>query len=283
MLINFNIEKLNVLLSDFYNLTGLTISVWDSDYNQLSYQPHDMPTFCRLIKSTQLGNKRCFECDKELCRKTIETGQPLTHRCHVGLIDTAIPIKFKNHILGFLMFGQAIPSETTEDINSLLKQISSELNLDESLLRESYKHLAKYQSNLIESAANILKMATRYLWLSDLIKIDNNDLIEKIDHYIHTNIYKKITVEDICKEVNISKNKLYSLTKTRLHTTIGDYILKTRLNTAKRLLTDTDLPIYTIAFSIGIAEYNYFTKIFKKNTGFTPSQYRARFPISLNT
>ena len=137
MIINFNIEKLNTLLSDFYALTGLTISVWDSHYNQLSYQPQDMPTFCRLIKSSKLGNKRCFECDKELCSKTIETGQPLTHRCHVGLIDTAIPIKFKNHILGFLMFGQAVEPDSTENLDEKFKKIASELKLDEKMLRES--------------------------------------------------------------------------------------------------------------------------------------------------
>ena len=283
MIINFNIEKLNVLLSDFYTLTGLTISVWDSHYNQLSYQPRDMQTFCRLIKSTKLGNKRCFECDKELCSKTIETGLPATHRCHVGLIDTAIPIKFKNHILGFLMFGQAVPSENNEDLDSKLKKISSELKIDENLLQESYKKLTKYQSNLIVSAANILKMATRYLWLSDLIKIDNDDLVEKIDEYIHANINNKISIEDICNEVNVSKNKLYSLIKTRFHITIGEYILKIRLETAKHLLTTTDLPIYAICDSIGIAEYNYFSKLFKQNTGFTPSQYRARYPLSLNS
>ena len=282
MIINFNIEKLDTLLLDFYKLTGLTISVWDSNFNQLSYQPRDMPTFCRLIKSTKLGNKRCFECDKELCTRTLTTSQPQTHRCHAGLIDTAIPIKFKDTILGFLMFGQATSTETDEELNFMLKKICHELKLEENLLRKAHGDLTKYQPDIVKSAANILKMATRYLWLSDMIKIDNDDLTEKIDEYIRANIDKKITVDSICKQFSISKNKLYSLAQTRLNMTIGNYIQKLRIEAAKNLLTTTDLPIYAICNAIGIVEYNYFTKVFKKQTGLTPLKYRKQFPLSLH-
>ena len=67
MIVNFNLEKLDKLLLDIYKTTGLTVSVWDSQFNQLSYQPKEMPEFCRLIKNTKQGNKNCFCSDKFVC------------------------------------------------------------------------------------------------------------------------------------------------------------------------------------------------------------------------
>lgn len=282
MIINFNVTKLNTLLLDFYRITGLTISIWDSNFNQLSYQPNDMPTFCRLIKNTKLGNKRCFESDKKLCCLSLKTNEPQTHRCHAGLIDTAIPIKFKDSVLGYMMFGQATETESKEEINDQIKKLSSELKLDEGDLRKAHSELTKYQPEIIKSAANILKMATRYLWLADMIKINNDDLTTKIDEYIRANIEKKITIDLLCKEFNVSKNKLYALTKSHLNMTIGNYVQKVRIDMAKNLLTTTELPIYEICSAVGIDEYNYFSKVFKKEVGVTPSQYRKQFPLFLH-
>lgn len=282
MIINFNVKKLDTLLFDFYKLTGLTISIWDSDFNQLAYQPHDMPMFCRLIKDSNIGNKRCFESDKRLCMLSHTTSEPQTHLCHAGLIDTAIPIKFKETVLGYMMFGQIMATESKEELVSRIKKLSSELKIDEKTLFEAHKKLVKYQPDIIKSAANILKMATRYLWLSDMININIDDITNQIDEYIRSNISGKLNIETICQKFNISKNKLYTLTKTRLNMTIGHYIRKTRIDVAKHLLTTTDLPVCEVCNAVGIEEYNYFTKIFKKETGMTPLQYRKHFPLSLN-
>ena len=52
MLVSFDREKLDQLLLDFYKLTGMTVSLWDADYTQLTYQPKEMPLFCKIIKDT---------------------------------------------------------------------------------------------------------------------------------------------------------------------------------------------------------------------------------------
>ena len=44
---------------------------------------------------------------------------------------------------------------------------------------------------------------------------------------------------------------------------------------AKEFLTDTDEPVYTIAERIGVINYTYFCKLFKKYTGYTANEYRA--------
>jgi two-component system response regulator YesN len=56
--------------------------------------------------------------------------------------------------------------------------------------------------------------------------------------------------------------------------TLTDYINKTRLENSKMLLKSSDLPISVVALNVGYTDPNYFVKLFKKQYGVTPSEYR---------
>ena len=277
MIVNFNLDKLNKLLADFYKITGLSISVWDADLNQLCFQPEDMPSFCKQIKSSPQGNKRCFFSDRKICLLSRSAGSPQSHYCHAGLIDTAMPIKFKDHILGYIIFGQVKDEKMNEQSQKIIKKLSKELNLDKDSLYSSYNNLKKYEPDIVKSSANILNLATRYLWLSDMISINENDTVSLIDEYINVNLSDKILITDICKKFFISKNKLYSLIEKNFNMTIGSYIMSKRINKAKNLLVTTDISISEICYMVGISDYNYFGKLFKKHTGVTCGYYRKHF------
>ena len=276
MIVNFNIEKLDRLLHDFYRTTRLTVGIWDADMHQLTYQPKEHSDLCRMIKGVAEGKASCDKCDRELCIQCRETGTAVSQRCHAGLIDMAFPIRFEDEILGYIMFGQAIDEENPPSKEEILR-LENELGLDRAALFSAYSRLKKYDIKSIEAASNILKAATRYLWLSDLIKINKNSSATEIDRYISENISKEISVYDICEHFGMSKNKLYSLSKRHFGTTVGSYILKKRTEEAKHLLVASDKPIYEISALVGISDYNYFTKVFKKFTGVTPHKYRKSF------
>lgn len=280
MLINFNIESLDKLLYDFHSLTGLTISVWDANFNQLSFQPKDMRNFCRIIKQSPEGKLRCLLSDKAVCVECQKAGKPVTHHCHAGLVDTAVPIKFKDSVIGYIMFGQ-IKDDSSDNIEKL-KALSRELQIDFTLLSKGYKELEIYNKDKVAAAANILKMATRYLWLSEYIDIGYNTIASQLDNYIRANIGSKLSVKTICGTLGISKNKLYDITHQHFKKTIGEYVAFARIDEAKKLLTSTDLPINQIAVKVGINDYNYFTKFFKSHVGIPPLKYRKEFPFNLH-
>ena len=273
MLINFNIEKLDKLLYDFYLVTEITISVWDAQFRQLSYQPKEMRNFCRIIKSSPEGNRRCFLSDKQLCIECEKTGIAVSHHCHAGLIDTAIPIKFKNTTMGYIMFGQ-VANKDKKELKSILEKLSNELDLEYDQLFESYNELEAYDEAKISSISNILKTATRSLFLSEYIEIGYNTLASKIDSYIRTHLSDELSVKCLCDEFGISKNKLYETAHQSFKMSIGEYITSARIDEAKQLLSSTDYPITQISAMVGIKNYNYFTKFFKTNVGISPLKYR---------
>ena len=281
MIIQYNIDKIRDFLNDFYKITGLTISIWDSEMNQMAYQPARMADFCRLIKSSPLGKKRCLASDRQVCQQCSKERCSVTHKCHAGLTDTAVPLILDDTILGYIMFGQVrdknFPEITTED----LKRLGADLNLPVSRLLTSYQHLESFDTEIIHSAANILSAAILSLYRDHFIHFTENELVSAIDDYIRKNLADPISIDAICHEFQIKRNRLYSLWNKWFGKTIGEHILELRMKEARNLLVNTDTKISSLCILTGIPDYNYFSKVFKKFYGLSPREYRKQYPVIL--
>lgn len=279
MFVNFNIDEVSSFLHDFYKITGVTVSIWDADFNQLDCEPKNFSHFCTLIKSSTLGASCCLESDKQICLKAKQQRKPVSHLCHAGLLDTAVPILVKDEVLGYIMFGQIINEHNKNQINENLKNLSEKFNIDKNQLEKSLCNVQSSYRNtdFIKSAINIIQVLTRYFSSTNLIIVNESTLLKDIERFIINNISKNITIPLLCNNFHISKNKLYSLFKKYNKLTVYQYITEKRISEAKKLLISTDLTIKEISFSVGIDDYNYFIKLFKKFTNVAPLKYRKTF------
>ena len=98
----------------------------------------------------------------------------------------------------------------------------------------------------------------------------------KITEFLNEHIDEQITVETVTKKFAINRNKLNGIFMNQASMTCHDYLLNLRLDLAKVMLTNTELPINEIGSRVGYPDANYFSKIFKNVTGKTPSQYRGK-------
>lgn len=109
----------------------------------------------------------------------------------------------------------------------------------------------------------------------------NNDIpvasnfIEEAVRYVQNNYKDSICLEDIAKSCGVSKVHLSRKFKEKIGIGLNEYIAIYRLKTAKELLLTRDkMSICEIAFDCGFNDSNYFSWLFKKTYGVTPSQYR---------
>ena len=102
------------------------------------------------------------------------------------------------------------------------------------------------------------------------------DDFSKIAEYLNEHIDEPITVETVTKKFAINRNKLNDIFMKQASMTCHDYLLNLRLDLAKVMLTNTELPINEISSRVGYPDANYFAKLFKNVTGRTPSQYRGK-------
>lgn len=98
--------------------------------------------------------------------------------------------------------------------------------------------------------------------------------VKKALLYIHKNYNKDIQIKDIAAAVNVHPGYLHRIFKDNKGCTIIDYLTRIRIEKAKSLLANTDIQITDLSGYIGISSRQYFSFIFKKYTGLSPSLYR---------
>lgn len=102
-----------------------------------------------------------------------------------------------------------------------------------------------------------------------------NPIVYKVQTYIEHNYAENISIQRLADEHYLSVHYLSHNFKELTGYSPQQYILMNRLACAKELLINTDSPVGDIAFKSGFNDVNNFIRIFKKNTGITPSKYRA--------
>lgn len=92
--------------------------------------------------------------------------------------------------------------------------------------------------------------------------------------FIHSEYSKSLSLDEICNKVGLSKYYFAREFHRISGYTILNYINLTRCENAKRLLSESELSILEIAEFCGYNDQSYFTRIFKRYSGFSPTQYR---------
>ncbi|MDC3418405.1 response regulator [Aquibacillus salsiterrae] len=101
-------------------------------------------------------------------------------------------------------------------------------------------------------------------------------LLLQAKDYMDKYFYQSISLEEVAEQIGISSYYLSKLFKDTFHVTFIDYLTSTRLEKAKELLLDQQLPLKEIALNIGYKDPNYFSRVFKKEIGISPSEYRLK-------
>ena len=92
--------------------------------------------------------------------------------------------------------------------------------------------------------------------------------------YIDKNYQEDINLNKISNYVSLSKNYFCNIFKKETGITIWDYLIRIRMEEAKKMLLETEQKTYEISELVGYDDPSYFGRLFKKYTGFTPIEFR---------
>lgn len=106
-------------------------------------------------------------------------------------------------------------------------------------------------------------------------KVQQNRVLQKIIQTIQTNYAEKITLRSLSNSFYINSAYLGRLFKKNIGLSFNEYLLNIRISNAMKLLKNTTLSVADISEKVGYFDVDYFSKIFKQNTGFTPSDFRT--------
>jgi AraC-like DNA-binding protein len=105
----------------------------------------------------------------------------------------------------------------------------------------------------------------------------NEGYSNKIKEVLLKAVYNKLSLKDIANEVGMSESNLIRTFKKRFNETPFEFIIKSKIDASKLLLTSTDMTVKEIAERFNFTDAHYFSSTFKKYTGLRPSEYKKQY------
>lgn len=238
----FDKGELLVLLRDFYELTGLRTVVFDEWGMDILSYPQQLPDYCRLVRATPQGEMGCRLCDQKACRQARQEKTTWIYPCHAGLIEAITPIQIDGVVVGYLLLSHIVQGTDEQAEWQRAWQLCAGYPIRQEELYRAYRQLPRTPYQRLRAACDLLALSARAL----------------------------------C-QVHMARTALYQLSKETYGCGINESVRRLRIQRAIRLLTTTRLTNNQICQQIGIADYNYFFRVFRRQTGFTPQAYRRQF------
>lgn len=103
---------------------------------------------------------------------------------------------------------------------------------------------------------------------------EQNSHVTRVIRYMYKHLKEKLTLEDIAREVELSKSYINAIFQKYTQHSPMDFFINIKIKEACMLLRTTDLYICEVAQKIGYSDQYYFSRIFKKVVGISPKEYK---------
>lgn len=155
------------------------------------------------------------------------------------------------------------------------------------IYKEAWQKIYEIASTEIStSLARDMKMYAALVSLTtNLIKLEGHvsaqwglkrQNLQNIREYLERHYWERISLDQLAEMFYINKFYLTRLFREEYGISIKDYLIRIRIDQAKKLLRFSNLPIDQVGMECGISNANYFFKVFKKREGISPGSFRRK-------
>lgn len=267
--LRLNVSEMEEIMKLFYDLSGIRIVVIDENFCEILAYPKEKCPFCREIHSKPKLSAICDQCDRESYYESQRRRGLYIYKCHIGLVEATIPLLHYDKIIGYVMFGQITDIKDKNELSEFVAQVNKTYQT-----RCTVKGLKYRSEKQISAAAKLLEICTDYILSKELAAPQNSDAVLRARQYILEHLSEDLSISEICRYANVGRTELYHAFSAEYGMGIAAYIKKKRLGHAYVLLKSTTLSIAAVSDMSGFSDYNYFSRIFKKEYGISPSQMR---------
>lgn len=175
---------------------------------------------------------------------------------------------------------QSCESTPPDYIRNVFSQIA--LQIENAAQLHGAKATQDESGKFVYATVKIDQFATLEYTANDLIDsfftetdADTADPISLINSYLRTNYANcELSIQEIAKRLNFNATYLCTIYKQKTGRTINAALTDIRMETARNLLLETQLKLYEVGEKVGYRDGKYFTKVFTREVGISPRQYR---------
>lgn len=248
------------------NIQNFRISYEEATYALALVQNHSDANF--LVYSSKLEERRKEFIPYELEKNVLEAVQKGDQQDGMKAFE-----QYFQWIQQYANYNVSKVQKATEDFFIILTRSTQELGLDQDFSIP----LLQYETNMQIKEAAKIHILTIIKQINDWRANGVKGLLVQAKEYVTHHFQKTLTLEEVATQVNLSSYYLSKLFKEYFDKTFVEYLTELRIQKAKTYLLNGATPLKEIAINIGYKDPNYFSRVFKKETGLSPSEYRHKY------
>lgn len=281
-----DLTKWSQIQDEIAVVTGLSLLV--VDYKGIPVSKHSGSSqFCAAIRLDPQMVKNCQKCDARGGLEAARLNRPYIYRCHYNIIDVAIPIMIDEKYIGALMAGEALLNDPESE--SQLERISAasaDISKQDATLQQHYNALPHMSLKRIEQIAQMLHCITNYVVEEAINKHILLDTLEKLVPKPGGHTFEEIAGYSLDTMLDIKRKSMRdSFTPTSYRDKPGLFIPRNpTLRPAIEYIIDhqaENVTLYQMAELCNTSP-GYLSRLFKKETGESFTEYVTNFKINLS-
>ncbi len=152
----------------------------------------------------------------------------------------------------------------TAAINKMIK-----VSMDSSRMKDTFAELA-----LRELLLKLMQTQARQFVEAQYKEMASYNRFAAMIQYVQENIHQRISVNDLCRKVYMSRPTFFRIFKREFGITPIEYIIKEKMKLAKDILLNSNITINDVAYQCGFNSVNHFIKTFRQFEKITPLQFK---------
>ena len=274
-MLNFDLQLTKELLTHLGYLTKASVQLYDENFEGTYACTEPCNQFCQMVKCHYAD--RCKNSDSGAMQKVKQSDDNNMHyACHFGMKEMVIKLQRGKIIYGYIVIGPMRDTRTEKQSLAAITQYCAEYGLNEKEMRNLYFKATRFSQQKYEAIKELTFAIFEYAVNKNLITVKHNVFENTIAPYIKANLDKPLDSESLCEAFCMSEKQIYTAVVKSTGIPPKKYITAQRMIGARELIENTDEPLMDIADKVGIHDYNYFGKIFRKTFGHAQSFYRRK-------
>jgi AraC-like DNA-binding protein/ligand-binding sensor protein len=270
----------------FSETTGLPVSLRPVESWQLPHhgKRHENP-LCAMLAEKSQSCASCLQMQQQLSDSA--QFEPATVTCQLGLVDTAVPVRLGEHLIGFLQTGQVMKKKATPSQIDRTSKLVAEwgLQMSREHLQDAYFGTKVLSSKQYDSMVKLLSIFAEHISVVSnqiVVRRENTEspVIRRAKEFIVENQAEDLSLGQVAKAVNTSTFHFCKMFKKTTGLNFTEYVSRVRVEKARNLLLNPNLRVSEIAYDVGFQSLTHFNRVFKKIIGQSPTDYRKQLSPS---
>ena len=225
---------------------------------------------CELVKNMPGCFPKCYRCRNLAIEKALLTKKPFGGVCINGIYEYTRPVIENGNTICIIFIGNMFSEGRGEKL--LQKYLIYDPTLIDSMEKNFSYQQCELLGSLIESYIRILLQT----YPTSDTHSNFEPLIENLKRYMEEHLEYDIDITTLAKNFHYNRKYLGRLFKQKTGMSFHEYANHRRIARATHLLQTTNETITNISLKCGFNNVTYFCRIFKKNTGLSPTEYRVQ-------